>query len=210
MESTISIITLRETARTVVAAVLITVLLGGFLLCGNAQDQPQETQRDNIKRKLEFERWAEILEETPEVRYGPFQMEEGELEAWNIVRVQKLGQANRGEATQYLLAKQADPREGGEVVRLTITRCPTQAEAMEGLVDVLTGLQRPDLQLIRNPEEVIGQLRVGFKGPPPAGIYFLRGNIIVSIENAGTVPATGLSDLARKVDGSIKAMKPNE
>ena len=50
----------------------------------------------------------------------------------------------------------------------------------------------------------IGDLAVKVSDAPLAAIYFLRGNILISVEKAGEKSASGLKDLAGVLDESLK------
>ena len=43
-------------------------------------------------------------------------------------------------------------------------------------------------------------------GTPEAAICFVRGNVLVCVENAGEKPAAELRELTRKIDQSLKSV----
>ena len=93
-----------------------------------------------------------------------------------------------------------------EILRVSVTRCATRADAEEGLIDHLSGIQRADVKLIEEDLLLLGDLAVHIPGTPEAAIYFVRGNVLVCVENAGEKPAAELRELTRKIDQSLKSV----
>jgi hypothetical protein len=167
-----------------------------------------DRQRDGIKSRLSFDRWPDLLRDKPEVRYEGFKLEPGAVAPWRVQRVQDIGQSNRGTTMQSVLSKSEKARDAEEILRISVTQCASRAEALEGLIDHLLGVQRPSLKLIEEQGLLLGDLAVHFPGTPESSVYFVRGNVLICVENAGKKPAPDLREVARKLDDSLKQTRP--
>jgi hypothetical protein len=179
---------------------VIVLLLSSIL----SAQEPGQSQRDYVKKQVQYDRWPDILDPKPEVRYGEFRLDSAMVSPWRIQRVQDIGTADRGSTVQYVLAKAGNPREAQEILLVSVTRCSTRAIAAEGLIDHLLGIQRPDFKLVEADTLMIGDLAVNFPGTPEPGVFFFRGNILISVKNAGPKAAADLRDLAQALDENLK------
>jgi hypothetical protein len=159
--------------------------------------------REAIKTRVQFDRWKELLESKQEVRYEDLKLETSQVAPWQIKRVQSIGQADRGVMTQYLLTKSDQPQDT-EILRVSMIRCTNRNDALEGLIDHLYGVQRPDVKLIEDKGLLLGDIAVHFPGKPESSIYFVRGNILVCVENAGQRSASELRPVAQRIDQALQ------
>ena len=168
--------------------------------------EPKDDQRAYVKKQVQFDRWQDLTKSRPETRSDTFKVEQSLLAPWQIRRVREIGKANHGVTTQYILSKADKPSSAKEVLRVSVTRCATRADAEEGLIDHLSGIQRADVKLIEEESLLLGDLAVHIPGTPEAAIYFVRGNVLVCVENAGEKPAAELREVTRKIDQSLKSV----
>lgn len=169
-----------------------------------AAQELQGSQGDYVKKQVRYNRWRDILREKPEVRYDEFKLDDAMVSPWSIQRVQQIEAANRGSMVQYVLAKTDEVGQAQEILVVSVTRCSTRAVAAEGLIDHLLGVERPDFRLVEEDALIVGDLAVNIPGDPEAAIFFLRGNILISVENAGEKAASNLRDLAQELDERLK------
>jgi len=182
----------------------ILLSLVGFVLASTLDaQQPDKGQRERLKEQLQYGRWAELLRTRPAAKFEGYKLEKKTLAPWQIRRTQEIGKANRGVMTQYVLSKSDKRRDDDEVIRVSITHCASRADAVEGLIDHLTGIQRPDLKLVEDETARLGDLTVQAPGTPAPVIYFIHGNLIVTLENAGRKLTPELRDVARRLDEDL-------
>lgn len=162
------------------------------------------SQRDHIKKQVQFKQWLGILSTKAEVRYDFFEIDDTMVSPWRIQRVQKLSTANRCIMVQYVLSKSDEPSKAQEITRITVTRCPKRADSAERLIDHLLGLQRPDFRLVDKAAMVIADITVNIPSEPEPAIFFLRGNILIAVENAGKKVTPDIRKLARSLDENLK------
>ena len=165
--------------------------------------EPNESQRDLVKSQVEYNLWENLLSSKPEVNYADFKLDSSLVTPWLIQREQKIGAANGGRMVQYVLAKEEDPQKTEETLLVSVTICSSRAIAAEGLIDHLLGIQRPDFRLVGQDSLELGDLSVAIKDDPEPAIYFFRGNVLISVENAGTELAGGIRELAHKLDANF-------
>jgi hypothetical protein len=181
-------------------AILIQVLLISQILYAQKQGA---SQLDYVKQNVLYSRWTDILKTKTEVSYDEFKLDDVMISPWHIRRVQEIGKANRGKMVQYVLAKHDVIEDAHEILLVSVTRCSTRKDATEGLLDHLLGIQRPDFRLIEDDSLTIGDLSVNIYGDPEPAILFIRGNIIISLENAGREVAPDLRTLAKTLDNML-------
>lgn len=186
--------------KLIFAMVILQPLLS-FVL--NAKE-PGETQREYVKKQIQYDRWKDILGIKLEVSYDEFKLDNAIISPWRIQRMQEVEKVDRGKTTQYVLSKSDIVREAQDILMVSVTRCPTRAEAEEGLIDHLIGIQRPGLNLIEEEPLMLGDLAVSMPDSPEPAIFFLRGNILISVENAGEKAAKDLRSLAQTLDEYLK------
>jgi len=179
---------------------LVCFILAVLLVSMTFTQEQENNFRDMIKKQLKFEQWIPMLKARPEMRYKPFKLDNVIVSPWKIVRIREIGEANSGMMTRYILVKETKEKEKPEIVRVSITQCNNRKQAMEGLIDHLTGVQRPDMQLIENKEKIIGDLTVNMPGETETAIYFIRGNLLITLENASKKPTADLRKLSITID----------
>ena len=85
-----------------------------------------------------------------------------------------------------------------EILRVSVTRYATRADAEEGLIDHLSGIQRADVKLIEEDLLLLGDLAVHIPGTPEAAICFVRGNVWFVLKTlAKNRPLSCVSSLAK-------------
>lgn len=104
----------------------------------------------------------------------------------------------------YVLAKSNDPKSAQEILLVTVARHATRADAAEGLINRLLNIQRPDFKLVEEDALSLGDLTVNFPGRPEPAIFYLRGNIMIAVENAGQKTVEDIRNLAQAIDGDLK------
>lgn len=184
--------------------IFVMVILMPFLSSMLNGQESGESQRDYVKKQVQYNRWKNILETKPEVIYDEFKLDNTIVNPWRIQRMQEVGEADRGRMVQYVLSKSDVAQEAQEILLILVTRRPTRADAAEGLIDHLLGIQRPGLKLIEEDTLMIGDLAVSIPDNPEPAIFFIRGNILVSVENAGKKAAADLRLLAQTLDENLK------
>jgi len=184
--------------------IFVMVILMPFLSSMLNGQEPRESQRDYVKKQVQYIRWKDILETKPEVIYDEFKLDNTIVSPWRIQRMQEIGVSDYGNMIQYVLAKSDDVGKAEEILLVSVIRCSTRADAAEGLIDHLLGVQRPDLKLIEEDIRMIGDLAVNIPGNPEQAIFFFRGNILINVENAGKKAATDLRLLAQTLDENLK------
>lgn len=184
--------------------IFVLVIFMTSLLSNLSAQEPEESQRDYVKKQVQYNRWKDILETKPEVIYDEFKLDNSIVSPWRIQRVQEIGVADYGNMIQYVLAKSDDVGKAEEILLVSVIRCSTRTDAAEGLIDHLLGVQRPDLKLIDEDIRMIGDLAVNIPDNPEPAIFFIRGNILISVENAGKKAAVDLRLLAQTLDENLK------
>jgi hypothetical protein len=184
--------------------IFVLVIFMTSLLSNLSAQEPEESQRDYVKKQVQYNRWKDILESKPEIIYDEFKLDNSIVSPWRIQRVQEIGVADYGNMIQYVLAKSDDVGKAEEILLISVTRCPTRTDAAERLIDHLLGVQRPDLKLIEEDIRIIGDLAVNIPGNPESAIFFLRGNILINVENAGKKAAADIRLLAQTLDENLK------
>ena len=185
------------------------IILFSILLSTLSAQEPGGSHRDNIKNQVQFSRWQELLSTIPEITYSDYKLDSTTVSPWRIRRMQEIGAANSGSMDQYILVKSDEMEKAGEILMVSVTRCTTRAVAAEGLIDHLLGVQRPDFRLIEGDSLLIGDLAVNISDDSESAIYFFRGNILITIENAGDKAAADIRELARSLDDRLKEKESN-
>ncbi|GJQ22993.1 MAG: hypothetical protein HRU72_12055 [Planctomycetia bacterium] len=179
------------------------ILLPLFSFVSHAEES-EETQRDYLKKQVQYDRWKDILKTKSEFRYEEFKLDNTTVSPWRIQRMQEIGKADRGKTIRYVLSKSDIVREAREILLVSVTYCPTRADAAEGLVDHLLGIQRPGLKLVEEDAMILGDLEINIPDSPEPAIFYIRGNILISVENAGEKAATDIRLLAKTLDEYLK------
>ncbi|TVM04105.1 MAG: hypothetical protein CV087_01525 [Candidatus Brocadia sp. WS118] len=192
---------MRLTRFKLIFAMVILHPLLSFVL--HAKEQG-ETQRDYIEKQVQYDRWKEVLGTKREVSYDEFKLDNAIVSPWRIQRMQEIEKAGRGKTIQYVLSKSDIVREAHEILLVSVTRFTTRADAAEGLIEHLLGIQRPGLKLIEEEPLMIGDLAVNIMDNPEPAIFFIKGNILISVENAGEKAAKDLRSLAQALDEYLK------
>ncbi|OQZ04011.1 MAG: hypothetical protein B6D34_05275 [Candidatus Brocadia sp. UTAMX1] len=186
--------------KLIFAMAILLLMFSSFL---HAKES-EENQRDYLKKQVQYDRWKDILKTKSEFRYEEFKLDNTSVSPWRIQRMQEIGRADRGKTIQYTLSKSDIVREAREILQVSVTFCPTRADAAEGLVDHLLGIQRPGLKLIEEDAMLLGDLAVNIPDSPEPAIFYVRGNILISVENAGEKAATDIRLLAQTLDEYLR------
>ncbi len=174
---------------------------------GGSAQKPEEGRMTAIKKQMKFSKWQKLMSSKPEIRYGAFEVTDEMVSPWRIRRSQSVEVDGRCSMTSSVLTQSDDPKKTQEIVRISVTRCPTRAAASERLIHHLLGVQRPDYALVEDEAMTIGDITVHIPGTPEPALFFVRSNFLVTVETAGEKVPADIRKLARELDNHLKSKK---